>query len=313
MRTPLPLLLIAAAIAAAATPPQPTAHAASLYTRAAEPRVAHVETRGDGPTTLVLIPGLSCDWTVWADFMDAHGDRYTMHAVTLPGFGGHEAPGIEDDAKGAPLMDHALEAIANHIRGMDGARPIVMGHSMGGALAYRLAIEHPNLIAGAIAVDAPPAIPLGPQALTEGERRRLIDEVIAPALRAQPASAWQAQQAAQIRAMVADEDRAAELIEMANKTPADIAVRYAIELYREDLRAELARVSRPVLAIAALHDDARDAGVDADTMRAVWDRQVGALEGVELVTILDARHFVMDDQPELFAEAVRRFAERVSN
>lgn len=274
--------------------------------------VAHVETRGAGPVPMVLVPGLSCDWTVWSDFMDRHGERYTMRAVTLPGFGGSEPPPGAADAPGSPWLDHAVEAVARLIRETEGEPPIVVGHSMGAVIAYRLALEHPELIRGAVGVDGPPAIPLGQQSLTEAERRRIVDNVIAPALRAQPASAWAEQQAAQLRAMVRDQDRAGELIEMAKTTPAAVAVRYALELYREDLRNELADVTSPVLAIAALHDDARATGVDADTMRAVWEAQVGPLEGVELVTILDARHFVMDDQPELFDAAVASFVEEVT-
>src|SRR5262245_5316475 len=41
--------------------------------------IAHVEKRGDGPVAMVLIPGLSCDWTVFDAFMKRHEHDYTMY------------------------------------------------------------------------------------------------------------------------------------------------------------------------------------------------------------------------------------------
>lgn len=49
---------------------------------------------GSGPDTVLIIPCMSCRWTAWADFMRANEARYTFFAVTPPGFGGTESPGL---------------------------------------------------------------------------------------------------------------------------------------------------------------------------------------------------------------------------
>ena len=51
--------------ACAAPPPAPTTVTP----------LAHVEERGTGPITMILIPGLSCDWRIYDAFMRRGLDR----------------------------------------------------------------------------------------------------------------------------------------------------------------------------------------------------------------------------------------------
>lgn len=51
-----------------------------------------VEKRGRGPVPLILIADLRTDWTVFQSFMERNAERYTLYAVTLPGYGGTPAP-----------------------------------------------------------------------------------------------------------------------------------------------------------------------------------------------------------------------------
>ena len=67
--------------------------------------LGHVEQRGAGPTPVVLISGLACDWTVWEDFMDRNTERFTMYAVTLPGMAGTDAPPKPEAEGGTPWLD----------------------------------------------------------------------------------------------------------------------------------------------------------------------------------------------------------------
>ena len=65
----------------------------------AEP-IAHVQTRGEGDASLVLIHNTLADWGVWDSFMERNRDRYTMRAIRLAGMGGSEAMEIPE---GNPL------------------------------------------------------------------------------------------------------------------------------------------------------------------------------------------------------------------
>jgi pyruvate dehydrogenase E2 component (dihydrolipoamide acetyltransferase) len=98
------------------------------------------EVNGTGPPVLFLhgLGGSSYSWReTWPDL----AGRYTTYAVDLPGFGPHGLPGQES----APLPENAWNVVglADAVRGFILSRgltaPIVIGHSMGGAVALRLA------------------------------------------------------------------------------------------------------------------------------------------------------------------------------
>ncbi len=42
---------------------------------------------GRGKQTLILLPGLGFDASVFKDFMETNKKEYTMYAITIPGFG----------------------------------------------------------------------------------------------------------------------------------------------------------------------------------------------------------------------------------
>jgi pimeloyl-ACP methyl ester carboxylesterase len=53
---------------------------------------------GKGTQTLILIPGLGFDASVFKDFMAANKDVYTMYAITIPGYGKTNAPPMPPDS-----------------------------------------------------------------------------------------------------------------------------------------------------------------------------------------------------------------------
>ncbi|NDG63958.1 MAG: hypothetical protein EBY29_10920 [Planctomycetes bacterium] len=59
--------------ACAAPPPAPLP--APLPVPTTVTPLAHVEERGTGPITMILIPGLSCDWRIYDAFMRRGLDR----------------------------------------------------------------------------------------------------------------------------------------------------------------------------------------------------------------------------------------------
>src|SRR5262249_21337993 len=125
---------------------QSTSHPAPQSQPAAGPvaftPIAHVEKRGSGPINMVLIPGMSCDWTVFDKFMDRNSVRYTMWAVTLPGFGGTPAPPTPAENQVGAWLDNADAAVWKVIQDQKIAKPVIVGHSLGGFLALRLGTEH---------------------------------------------------------------------------------------------------------------------------------------------------------------------------
>lgn len=113
-----------------------------------------VETRGDGPD-LVLIPGLASTSAVWSRVGTRLGRRRRLHLVSVRGFGDLRP---EANADGAVMGPVAAE-LRRYITEAGLNRPAVIGHSMGGQVALRIAADAGNRIGRLMAVDASPFFP----------------------------------------------------------------------------------------------------------------------------------------------------------
>jgi len=262
--------------------------------------LAHVERQGRGEIDLVLIPGLAADWRVWEEFMERNGDRYTMYAVTLRGFGGdHMDP--PEDPDGSPLLDMAVEGVAALIRMHELDRPFVMGHSMGGHIALRMGIERPGLIEGVIDVDGYVVAPLQWDLPSE-ERRRFVDQQFVPQIRAMGGGMWLEQFKGSAPTMVRDRQRAEQLSSMMDSADGEAVAQYVVEMFRADLRPALGDLAAPALVLAATPEMP---GVGQDEH--FWRETTHGAPDLELIFIDRSRHFIMDDQPEALDKRVREF------
>ncbi len=115
----------------------------------------HYWERGEGPT-VVLIHGASGnlrDWTFRVAPMLA--EHFHVIAVDRPGFGYSDRPDIDgwDPAVQARVLQKAMAGI-----GVE--RPVVVGHSWGGAVAMAWALDFPRETAGVVPVSGV-TIPFG--------------------------------------------------------------------------------------------------------------------------------------------------------
>jgi pimeloyl-ACP methyl ester carboxylesterase len=124
-------------------------------------RLAHEE-RGTG-VPVVFIHGLTFSRRTWEPLLDRLSGRLRCVAVDLPGHGG--SPGLPGSLEDVSRQLHAL------LTDQGIARPVVVGHSIGAAIATIYAAAFP--VAGAVNVD---------QALDMRPLLGLIHQ-IAPALR----------------------------------------------------------------------------------------------------------------------------------
>lgn len=111
-------------------------------------RVHYVE-KGSGPA-LVLIHGASGnlrDWTF--DAVDRLSGRYRVIVFDRPGLG--FTPRIDND--GASIREQAALLSAAALR-LGAARPVVLGHSYGGAVALAWAVDHPERVSALVLVSA---------------------------------------------------------------------------------------------------------------------------------------------------------------
>ena len=106
-----------------------------------------VETRGSGPD-VVFIPGLGSTGAAWRSTADRLDDRYRVHLVTLRGFGGTD---IQGNATGG-LAGPAAAEIERYIRQQGLVRPALIGHSLGGQIALRVAADMGDGVSRVMAV-----------------------------------------------------------------------------------------------------------------------------------------------------------------
>ena len=113
-----------------------------------------VETRGRGPD-VILIPGLASTGAVWRRTADRLDDRYRLHLVSVRGFGEVPAGANAAGAVNSPVAAEVRRYMA--WRRME--RPAIIGHSMGGLIALRVAADGGRSVGRVMVVDATPFFP----------------------------------------------------------------------------------------------------------------------------------------------------------
>ncbi len=130
-------------------------HAAGLARRTVDVRGQPItyETAGIGEP-LVLVHGLSGSTRWWARNAPTLARQYAVYLVNLPGFGALQWRGA------GFVLSEAADWLADWIAAVGVRSCHLVGHSMGGYIAIRLAARHPELVRRLVLV-APAGVPSG--------------------------------------------------------------------------------------------------------------------------------------------------------
>lgn len=115
----------------------------------------HARVGGAGPP-LLLLHGYPETHLMWHAVAPVLAERFTVVAADLPGYGRSFRPPVADDHAA-----HSKRALAGDLvaamaaLGHDGPFAVA-GHDRGGRVAYRMALDHPDLITRAMAMDVIP-------------------------------------------------------------------------------------------------------------------------------------------------------------
>jgi pimeloyl-ACP methyl ester carboxylesterase len=148
-------------------------------------RLAHYEagpaSRGKPP--LVLINGWTGDHGIFLPQIAHFSKSHRVVAVNLRGHGASDQP--EQDYTMAGFADD----IAWQCRQLRLEKPVIIGHSLGGAIALELSGRHPDLASGMVMIDS---IVMSPPALRDDERlTSFLEQIGGPNyLAVTKASAW---------------------------------------------------------------------------------------------------------------------------
>lgn len=106
---------------------------------------------GKGERSIIFIPGFASSGDVWNETKAVFEPYFTCYTLTMPGFAGVKPQG------NATFQDWENEIYA-FIKSNQIEKPIVIGHSMGGALALAIAADYPELLDKFVVVDGLPCL-----------------------------------------------------------------------------------------------------------------------------------------------------------
>ncbi len=254
--------------------------------------------QGRGPT-LLLVHGFGGAKEDFADQVEALAARY--HVVTFDHRGHGESDG-PSDASAYSLDRLAADTVA--VADAVGAEQFrLLGHSMGGMIARRLVLAHPQRVDALVLMDTSPGpvpgidgelLEMGAViALNEGmpELKRIMDEF-------QPLGTPAYEKLMAERAGYREfNDRKWETL-----SPMMWATMGREIRDQPDQLAALAAVTCPTLVIVGVQDEPF-----VDVSRAMAD----TIAGAELVVIPDAGHSPQFENPDAWLTALERFLARV--
>ncbi len=118
----------------------------------------HYVDRGAG-FPVVLVHGFGYSYYTWRLNQPALAERFRAVALDLPGFGASARTRLARFA-----VRTQAGALRDFIRELGIDRAHIIGHSLGGTIALRLALDHPEVVGRLVVVDSPldpPRLPFG--------------------------------------------------------------------------------------------------------------------------------------------------------
>lgn len=110
----------------------------------------HYVTAGKGPL-LLLLHGFPEFWYAWRHQIPALAEHFQVVAPDLRGYGETERPAHVEDYR----PDILAADIADLVRVLGHEKAHVAGHDWGGAVAWRVALEHPQVVDRLVVMNCP--------------------------------------------------------------------------------------------------------------------------------------------------------------
>ncbi len=231
--------------------------------------LTHYESFGRGGP-VVFVHGWLGSWRYWVPVMELLATDHRCYALDLWGFGD------SDKDRDAYDLDSYVDLLIGFMDELGIWRAPVIGHTLGAAVAARLAVQHPSRVARVMAV----GLPLTADSINRKLLAAAGNDFLARLF-------WQKQ-------------RPYAEVEMGVPKMAKNAAALTIQsVARLDLRAALEEIEVPLLAVYGEKDGVIDA------------RQADEMDGNQYaarsIVLPGTHHFPMLDQPARFTRLLRDF------
>ena len=274
---------------------------------------------GKGRQTLILIPGLGFDTSIFDDFIKANKNNYSMYAVTIPGYGKTVAPPMPSPGTsyGEQSWNKGVrDGIMQLVKNEKIKKAVFVGHFVQGTqLALQIAIDQPNIAEGVIILGGPAKY----ITIINGEPKEFplkgtisyVDKITAPT--------WfqtikkedfdDGNYFAEIYSLKKEVGN--ELWKQSAAVSLPVMIRYLCEFFSVDIKLELNKVKCPVLVLRAMFNEKV---LQDPTNNYVKPQFIDSWEGtssinslIEVKDIQNAATFVWKDQPDEVYAAIKTF------
>jgi pimeloyl-ACP methyl ester carboxylesterase len=251
----------------------------------------HYASLGQGPL-IVMIHGFPDYWYTWRDQMEALSDKFQCVAIDQRGYNLSDKPKGVENYQMRLLVGDVLAVI----KALGREKAIIVGHDWGGAVAWQVALNVPQVTEKLIILNLPHPRGLSRELANNPEQQKAS----AYARRFQTPEATMT--AEQLTFWVKDPEARKKYLEAFQRSDIQAMLNYykanyPREPYVED-KSPVVKTKMPVLMIHGLGDTALLSGALNNT----WD-WMG--QDLTLVTIPGSSHFVQQDASELVSKSMR--------
>lgn len=280
---------------------------------------------GTGPKNTLLIPGLGFGAEIWDDFAERNKNRFSMYAVTLPGFG--DTPPLAMPPEGTKYAQttwtrSAISAIEKLFEKERLERVTIIAHwAIATQIALQLALDHPDRIDSVIVIGGPLKVyfensPTDMLKWTAGERALFVEGLGDKWFRTVTRRTWDDNNFMSYDYAV-NPRRGLYLWREAQRPMLPVWIRYLLEFYSLDPFPDLKDLKVPTLVVQPAFDDAgfyvennrnymRNLCVDS------WRGAKSQNDNLEFVSITGSRLFVMYDKPDDLEKSITGFLDRIA-
>jgi pimeloyl-ACP methyl ester carboxylesterase len=254
-------------------------------------QVVHYEVFGRGRPVLFL-HGWHGSWRYWYPTIEVMKKHFRTYSLDFFGFGDSRRNKASTLSRES-IQDYS-EQVIHFLDELGVDRVALVGHSMGGMVALKTAISHPERIERVATVGAP----------IQGTSLSFLLKLTDIPFFADTFARWQWMRRALFRFFLGEtEDPAVqEIIDDSLKSSAS-TLRFAVSsMMRTDLRPELPNLRVPALIVHGGRDD-----IVNPRQADLFD----ATPSAEVVMMPNSRHFPFLDEAELFNMILLRFLKRV--
>lgn len=258
-----------------------------------------VKVKGKG-NPIILISGQTSG-DIWQQSTDALQNKYECHILTLAGFANQKPINLN---KG--FIPFIKEEIIHYIQNELSAKPIVIGHSLGGFLTLSIASSTSELLSQIIIVDSYAFAPVvfNPDATKDNIRSQA--EQMRHAIRTMPDSLFIKQENTKLKTMITDEEH----IELATRwlidSDRETLSLSTFEMMTTDLRDQIEHIKIPILVLGSWYG-LKDYGITKDFVHSAYKKQFSNAINCKIEIAETAKHFIMWDEPRWFYEKVESF------